>query len=159
MILDNNLVLSDSQALTASAVGSNYLDQEIVKSIGSGEPVGVLFTVEVAADQGTGDETYSFSVEYATNAAQSTGRQLMGQRIFDSGTPTAGLQNADLLVAGFQFVIPVPPVTQAEADLKLGVRYALSGTTPSITMRAEIVPLTSIDSASGVSYPSGYTIT
>jgi hypothetical protein len=159
MILDNNLVLSDSQAVTASAVGSNYLDQDIAKSLGSGEPMGVLFTVEVAADQTSGDEDYTFDVEYATNAAQSTGRQLVGRRVFESGTPAAPAQNADLLVAGFQFVIPVPPVSQAEAARYLGIRYTTAGTSPTVTMRAEIVPLTSVESAASVSYPSGYTIT
>jgi len=89
MILDSQLKFSDSQAVTADAVGTNVVDLSVARSIGSGEPMAVMFVVEVAADQTTGDEDYTFDVEYATNAAQTTGRQLMGRRIFESGTPTA----------------------------------------------------------------------
>ena len=99
------------------------------------------FNVEVAADQTTGDEDYTFDVEVATDAAQTTGRQLLGRRIFESGTPTAPAQDADLLVAGFAFAIPIPPAALSESARYLGIRYDVTGTTPTITVSAHLVPL------------------
>lgn len=156
MILDKQLQFSDSQAITADAVGTNVIDLSADRSIGVGEPMAVLFNVEVAADQTTGDEDYTFDVEYATNAAQTTGRQLIGRRIFESGTPTAPAQDADLLVAGFSFAIPIPPTDLSESEQYLGVRYDVTGTTPTITVSAHLVPMSFIGKANV--YANGITI-
>lgn len=158
MILDAQLQFSDAQAITASAVGTNVIDLVSDKSIGSGEPMAVLFVVDVAADQTTGDEDYTFDVEFSANAAQTSGRELVGRRVFESGTPAAPAQDADLLVAGFQFAIPVPPVTLSESDQYIGVRYTVAGTTPTITVTSFLTPLRGIDQ-NLVSYPDGFAIT
>ncbi len=158
MILDSQLQFSAAQALsTTGGVATNVIDLSIARAIGNGEPMAVVFTVSVAADQGSGDEDYQFDLEYATNAAQTTGRQLIGRRIFESGTPTAPAQNADLLVAGFSFVIPVPPTSTDEDGQFLGVRYVLAGTTPLITVSASLQPQSMIDQSA--LYASGYSIT
>lgn len=157
MFLDSQLQLSDSQAVTSSAVGTNTVDLSVAASIGSGNPVGVVFVVEVAADQSAGDEDYTFDVEFATAADQSAGRQVVGRRVFESGTPTAPAQNADLLVPGFKFVIPVPPVTQAEDERYIGVRYTTAGDGPGITVSAYLQPMDMIDDPKAI-YASGYTI-
>lgn len=156
MYVDAQLLFSDGQAVTSSAVGTNVIDLSAAQSIGNGEPMGVVFIVDVAADQTTGDEDYTFDVEYASNAAQTTGRQLIGRRVFESGTPTAPAQDADLLVAGFKFVIPVPPTTAAEDEQYLGIRYVTAGTSPTITMTAFLQPMSMIDAT--VDYADGYTI-
>lgn len=157
MFLDAQSQFSSSQALTATAVGENVIDLEVARSMGHGEPLGVLFIVEVAADQTTGDEDYTFDVEYATNAAQSTGRQLIGRRVFESGTPTAPAQDADLLVAGYRFVIPIPAVSGSEDARYLGIRYTLAGTTPTVTVSAFLQPLSMIDNPI-IHYANGYSI-
>ena len=110
MILDKQMQFSDSQALTASAVGTNVIDLGGDFEVGTGEPMAVVFSIEVAADQTTGDEDYTFDVELASDAAQTTARNLIGRRVYESGTPTAPAQDADLLVAGYQVVIPLPPL-------------------------------------------------
>lgn len=156
MILDAHNLFSDAQAVTASAVGANVIDLSQDRSIGNGEPLGVLFCVNVAADQTTGDEDYTFDLEYASNAAQSAGRQLIGRRVFESGTPAAPAQDADLLVAGFKFVIPIPPTLLSESERFLGIRYVTAGTTPTITVTAALLPLSMIQA--DVSYPDAITI-
>ena len=156
MYIDKLLKLSDSQALTATAVGTNVIDIEVARGVGNGEPMAVVFSVGVAADQTSSDEDYTFDVEYATNAAQSTGAQLMGRRIFESGTPTAPAQDADLLVAGFVFAIPLPPTTGDEDGDFIGVRYTLAGTTPTITVDAWLAPLS--DVSQYVAYADNVTI-
>lgn len=159
MILDAQNQFSDSQAITADAVGENVIDLSLARSIGQGEPMAVVIVVEVAADQTTGDEDYTFDVEYASDAAQTTGRELVGRRVFESGTPTAPAQDADLLVAGFSFVIPVPPVTADEDERYLGIRYDVAGTTPTITCSAYLQPMSMVELGSDPSYSSGYSIT
>jgi len=157
MILDAQMQFSDSQALTTTGdVGTNVIDLGGDRSIGTGEPMAVLFCVEVAADQTTGDEDYTFDVEYASAAAQNAGRQLIGRRVFESGTPTAPAQDADLLVAGYKFYIPIPPTVLSESERYLGVRYTLAGTTPTITVSAYLQPLSMCEAQ--VVYPNGYTI-
>lgn len=156
MYIDKLLKLSDAQALTATAVGTNVVDIEVARGVGNGEPMAVVFSIGVAADQTTGDEDYTFDVEYATNAAQSTGAQLMGRRIFESGTPGAPAQDADLLVAGFVFAIPIPPTMDDEDGDFIGVRYTLAGTSPTCTVDAWIAPLS--DVSQYVSYADNVTI-
>lgn len=156
-IIDANLLFSDAQAITADAVGTNAIDLSSDRSIGNGEPMAVVFVVDVAADQTTGDEDYTFEVEYASNAAQSTGRQLIGRRVFESGTPTAPAQDADLLVAGYKFVIPIPQTALSESERYLGIRYDVTGTSPTITCTAYLAPLSMIDGAKNV-YANGYDI-
>lgn len=157
MILDAQGQFSDSQAVTADAVGTNVIDLLQDRAIGNGEPMCVVFNVEVAADQTTGDEDYEFHVEYASDAAQTTGRKLIGMRKFESGTPTAPYEDADLLVAGFKFVIPIPPTALSESERYLGVRYDVTGTTPTITVSAHLMPLSMVE-VGQVSFPKGYTI-
>lgn len=157
MILDSQLLFSDAQAITADAVGTNVIDLSQDRALGIGEPMAVLFSVDVAADQTTGDEDYTFEVEYASNAAQTTGRQLIGRRVFESGTPTAPAQDADLLVAGFQFYITIPPTDLSESERFLGIRYDVTGTTPTITVTAALIPLSMAQKS--VSYANAYTIT
>ena len=157
MYTDAQLQFSDAQDVTTDAVGTNVLDLGVDRSIGNGEPMGVMFTVDVTADQTSGDEDYTFDVEYASNEAQTTGRQLIGRRVFESGTPDAPAQDADLLVAGFQFVIPVPPTTLAESERYLGIRYDTLGNTPTVTMTAQLMPMSMIN-ANNV-YADGFDIT
>ncbi len=156
MYIDDQLLMSDSQALTATAVGTNTIDLGVARSMGNGEALAVVFVVEVAADQTTSDEDYTFTVEYSSSADQSTGYVTMGQRLFESGTPAAPAQNADLLVAGYKFFIPVPPTTAGDDERYLGVRYTLAGTTPSITVSAYLAPMSTIDQ--DVLYADGFTI-
>lgn len=156
MLLDAEHEFSDSQALTATAVGTNTIDLTIDRSIGNGEPMAVLFVVEVAADQTTGDEDYTFEVEYASAADQSAGQKSVGRVIFESGAPTAPANNADLLVAGYNFTVAIPPRTLDTSERYLGVRYTLEGTSPSVTVSAYLQPMSMIDSQSDVHYAAGY---
>jgi hypothetical protein len=157
MFIDAQNLFSDAQAITADAVGTNVIDLGSDRSIGNGEPMVVVFQVDVAADQTTGDEDYTFEVEYASNAAQSTGRQLIGRRAFESGTPTAPAQDADLLVAGFIFTIPIPQTALSESERYLGIRYDVTGTTPTITVTAWLAPQSMVHSYNR--YPRGFTVT
>lgn len=155
MYVDSQALLSDAQAVTATAVGTNVIDLGVASSIGNGEPMAVLFVVDVAADQTTGDEDYTFTVEYAAVAAQTNGKT-MGQRVYESGTPAANSQDADLLVVGYRFAIPLPPTAAGDDARYLGIRYTTAGTTPTITVTAFLTPMSMIDA--NVDYADGFTI-
>ena len=77
--------------------------------------------------------------------------------MYESGTPGAPAQDADLLVAGYRVVIPIPPTTLSESEQYIGVRYTLAGTTPSVTVTAHLQPMSMIDS-NDVYYADGYAI-
>lgn len=157
MYIDLENQFSDAQAVTVDAVGTNVIDLSLNRSIGNGEPMAVVFAITTDADQTTGDEDYTFEVEYATNAAQTTGRQLIGRRVFESGTPTAPAQDADLLVIGFRVIIPIPPTTLDESAQFLGIRYDTTGTSPIIGVSAWLTPMSMIDATND--YADGFLIT
>lgn len=158
MLLDKQLQFSDSQALSSTgAISTNVIDLGAAdRNIFVGEPMAVVVNVEVSADQTTGDEDYMFSVETASDDGITTARKLLARRIFESGTPDAPAENADLLVAGFVFAIVLPPGGLAEAERYLAVRYLLAGTTPTITVSAHLVPLKNVPT--NVHYADGITI-
>lgn len=156
MYTDAQLQFSNSQAITTDAVGTNVLDLALNRSIGNGKAMCVMFVVDVAADQTSGDEDYAFELEYATDAPQTTGRQQVGERLFESGTPDAPAQNADLLVAGFTFFLPVPPTKLSESARYLGIRYNTTGTSPIITMSAWLMPQDQVDATND--HLSGFTV-
>ena len=156
MYLDSQLLLSDEQAITATAVATNIIDLGVARSIGNGEPMAVLFVVDVAASQTNSDEDYTFEVEYSSTADQSAGYVTMGRRLYESGTPAAPAQNADLLVAGYRFAIPIPPTGAGDDERYLGVRYTTLGTDETITVTAYLTPMSMIDAT--VDYADGFTI-
>lgn len=156
MILDLQNQLSDSQALTATALSTNVIDLGISNPLGVGEPMAVVFNVEVAADQGAGDEDYTFAIEVGSNAGISSARQELGRMIFESGTPTAPALDADLLVAGFVFAIQLPIVKAGVQNRYLGARYTLAGTSPSVTVSAHLVPSKNVPAEA--IFPKGYSI-
>lgn len=157
MILDAQTTFSDAQALTATALGTNVYDLGVAKSVGNGEPLCVMFVVDVAADQTSGNEDYAFQITYSSDAAQTTALRSVAAIYFESGTPTAPALDADLLVAGFKFFLPVPPTAQSVDERYIGVRYLLAGTSPTITVSAYLVPQSFAEAAQPY-YASGYTI-
>jgi hypothetical protein len=157
MYIDAQNQFSSAQTFAAGGgVGTNVIDLSLDRSIGNGEPMAVVFAVTTAAVVNTGDEDYQFDVEYASNAAQSTGRQLVGRRVFES-TPTAPAQDSDLLIVGFRIIIPIPPTALSESEQFLGIRVVTLGTGDSIDCDAWLTPMSMIDAPND--YASGYLIT
>ncbi len=74
MRTDAFLLLSDAQAVTADAASTNALALGAAGvDVGIGEPLAVVFVIDVAADYTTGDETYKFAVRTATASDGTTG--------------------------------------------------------------------------------------
>lgn len=141
MYIDNQLLLSDAQAITADAASTNLIDLGSDRDIGRGEAMGIVFTIDVAADFTTGNETYTFNLETDDNSSFSSA-EVIGSRTL----------TAAQLVAGSQWVIPVP--FNNERFLRLA--YDVGGTTPTVTVTAWLSPLSLVQSYG--QYPDAVTI-
>lgn len=146
MHIDTLGLVSDAQALTATAVCTDKVDTHAVtpiREIGTGNPLGFGISVDVAADFTTGDETYQFDIVSDTDAAL--------------GSPTVHasfvLTAAQLPLAKTWF-LPLPPGMPTERFL--GLRYTLGGTTPLLTVTAWLTTLSAF-AQEPVSYAKGYT--
>jgi hypothetical protein len=125
MYVDAFLLVSDSQAVTATAFSTNTIDLSNVtpaRDLSQGEQLGFGINVEVAADFTTGDETYTFEVVQSANA------NLSSPDVLSSVVRTAAQ-----LTAGTLLFLPLgAPITKRY----IGLRYTVAGTTPTITVSA-----------------------
>lgn len=137
MYIDSLLEFSRAQALSASGASTNIIDLGSDRDIGPGRPLWVVVSPSVAADNTTGDETYSIALQTDDNAA------------FSSPTTIATVAPAAAaLTAGSRFVIGMPFANERY----LRLNYTLGGTTPSVTLNAF---LTDQDPSSWQAYPDG----
>ena len=142
MFLDSKALFSDAQALTASAASTNIIDLGADGNLGIGEPMAAVVTLDVAADNTTGDETYTVSLQTEDIEAFTTAVTI------GSNTIAAGS------AAGSKVVIPVPADTNCDRYIRL--YYTLGGTTPTATITAFLVPMSMIQN--DVVYPDNITI-
>ena len=148
MITDARLLVSDAQALTATAVSTDAIPLNVAGvDLGKGEPMVFAFNVDVAADATTGDETYEFQIVTATNANLTTNQDIITAEAIARAT----------LTAGYRFALPIPVNRVAATATHIGVRYLLGGTTPTITMTANLMPQSFFDEPEGV-IRSGFTV-
>ena len=95
MILDNQLVLSDAQALTATAASTNVLDLKAAGLYGNGEPLALVVWVDVAADG-----TTVLLIEHVMKAVLALANRLLvlhhGQKIAE-GPPSEVLRDARVI--------------------------------------------------------------
>lgn len=149
MFNDAQHQFSDAQALTVTAVSTNVIDLGVDRNAGIGEPLCVLITVDVAADGTTGDETYKFDLQTDDNVGFASPEILSSRTV--SALPEIPRAAA---AAGFKLVLDVPNDLRCERFLRMN--YTLGGTTPTITVTAQLLPRSMVQ-AEAV-YPRGYTI-
>lgn len=63
MILDAQLQFSDSQAVTATAASTNYVDLGVARDIGTGEDLYIVVNCEVAMTDSGSDSTLAVALE------------------------------------------------------------------------------------------------
>lgn len=137
--------LASAQAFSASGATTDYLDGDVAADIGAGEPLAVVFTPTVAADHTTGDETYNFAIQMDSDPAFGT-----VQTIISSTVAAASL------VPGAKVVVPIPPILNGQQLRYLRGYLTLGGTTPSITVTVDVVPLSVVQEY--IAYPSGFVV-
>lgn len=142
MYIDAQNLFSDAQALTGSAASSNVIDLGVDGNLGIGEPMVVVVSLDAAADDANGDETYQFDLEFDDNGSF-TSASVVASRTFARGS-----------AAGEKFVLAVPADQSGERYLRLS--YTLGGTTPSVTVTAFLIPHNMVHNY--VQYADGFTI-
>lgn len=146
-IIDSQEVLSDAQALTATAVSTNTYDMVAAGLDDAiGEPMAVTFTTDVAAKTSNADETYQVTLVQSANADLSSPDVLIA-------TDTTFLSRAKF-VKGFRFHLPIPQGLITKRYF--GVRYVLGGTAPTWTVTAELQPLQMVQNEKV--YPANFVI-
>ena len=142
-ILDSLTRLVAAQAFASSAVTTNSLPLKVAgRDIAKGEPLAMVFTVTTSAAVAA-SETYVFHAQTATNANGTTGAQVI------AATPTytvaggAIANRTDILAAGTQVVLPIPPnAIPATATHLAG--YVTLGASGAISCTVDIVPLSHV---------------
>lgn len=148
MYLDALLLVSDAQAVTATAVATNVINLGAVtprRQIGTGEAMGFGVAVDVAADFTTGDETYQFDILSDDDVAIGSPKVI-----------ASFIRTAAELAAGSLHFLPLPQGFPKEQYLTL--RYTTGGTSPSVTVTAWLTTHT-LFSLTPANYAKGYTIT
>lgn len=146
MILDKENQLSASQALTATAVSGNTIDNGLVtpkRDIGNGEAMELVMCVEVAADFTTGNETYQLDFIQSANANLSS-PDVLASRIIAAADLTAGSIH--------HMPLPKGAITKRY----IGAQYTLGGTTPTITVSTYLQPVNMSESRKD--YADGFNI-
>jgi len=141
MILDNLLVVSDTQAFGAAGVSTNSIDLGLTtpgRQIGTGEPMGFGFAIDVAATVAAP----IVEIISATDAALTAG-------ILVHATRTIPLAEA---LAGLLFYLGLPQGTPTQRYL--GVRVTTAGGTVSMTVWLTMFSMFSVMHRY---YPKGYT--
>lgn len=140
--LDDQNLYSDAQALTATAASTNLIDHGVDGNLGVGEPMVVVLSLDVAADDGNADETYVAALEADDNSSFSSAASV--------GSVTITRGDA----AGTKYYIPVPPSESMERYSR--INFTLGGTSPSATVTARLVPASFLQNDKY--YASGYTV-
>lgn len=138
MFVDSQLMFSDAQALTTTAVSTNDIDLSSDRNIGKGEPMAVVVTF--GADSGGTSPT--LQVELLTD----------NDVAFGSATTLASSAVVLSAKAGDSIVLPIG----YENERYLRLNYVTGGTTPTATVDAYLQPMSMIDGKDDL--PNGYTI-
>lgn len=145
MIIDALGTLSDAQALTVTAASTNIMDFGSDRDMGRGQAICVIFTIDVAAAGTT--PTFEFTLQTDDNAGFSSPKNVV-TKLFGAlpSTPFAELTQ------GSKWILAMPADTSAERYLR--VNYTLGGTSPTLTVTAQVQPLRLTQQEA--IFPSGY---
>jgi hypothetical protein len=148
MIIDLQALLSNAQALTATAVSTNVYDAGSEREIGVGEPLSIVVVTVVAADVANADETYQVDVQ-VDSAVGFASPRIVGSRAWTTAQATAEL------TLGAKIVFALPQDFPGNERF-VRLNYTLGGTTPSWTVSSFIVPTSFVEA--WTSYPDAITI-
>ena len=144
MILDQNLIVSNAQAVTASAVSTDTIDLSVARDIGEGEELFMHFNVGTAVTA-AGAATVDF--------------QIIGSTASNLGSPvvlgTSGPIAKATLVAGARIAVKMNPQIASTGLRYIGANYVVAtGPLTAGTFTAAIVT----DIQDSKNYASGFAV-
>lgn len=111
MILDKELLVSNSQGITASAASTNYIDLGgSSRDIGAGEPLAMAVFVDGTADSAGDSATLTIAIQQDDNTLFSDPTTLLQTQAYTQASLTSGRD---------PIVIPVPEGMISEQYLRL----------------------------------------
>lgn len=118
MILDRNTLVSNAQAVTATAVSTDTIDLGAVRDIGTGTDISAFVTVDVAATA-AGAATVTFAVITSANADLSSATTLYTTAAIGKATLVAGYKVFDITIPkqllsrylGLSYTVATGPLT------------------------------------------------
>jgi hypothetical protein len=147
MIIDNQLLFSSNQALTASADSDNIIDLQNARDMGIGDnPALKLFVQVTTAFLTTNAGTVQVAIQGSTDNTTYTNYALSDSTAYTTASMTAGSRLFD---------IDMPrPKGGAALPRYLKLRYTIANTFTQGKVSAGLV----LDRNDYVAYPSGYTV-
>lgn len=146
MFLDAQLVFSDAQAITATAVSTNSIDTTFARNIGTGpERLYVVFLVKTAFTDSGSDSTVTPSLQTDSDPAFGTVATIRTYDTFAALSPV-----------GTRLIYLLEPITPAgKYKQYIRMNYTLAnGSLTTGAISAFIVDTAQLDAI----YPSGYSI-
>lgn len=140
MYIDRQNLVSDAQALTATAASTDFIDLGQERRLGVGEPMAVVISCDVA--MGGTTPTLVATLQSDDNTSFSSAASVVVSPTFSS------------FAAGAKYVLPIPPGVATERYVR--VNYTLGGTSPTITVTTALVPMSLVQN--DYVYPDGFTI-
>jgi len=118
MILDRNTLVSNAQAVTATAVSTDTIDLGALRDIGTGTKISAFVTVDVAATA-AGAATVTFAVITSANADLSSATTLYTTSAIGKATLVAGYKVFDITIPrqllsrylGLNYTVATGPLT------------------------------------------------
>ena len=151
MYLDRQNLVSQAQAVTASAVSTDTIDLGVNRDVGPGEDLRFVITVDTTV-AAAGAATVQFQIITSASAALSSPTILAQTDAIGKAELTAGRRPIELLIP--RTVLAAQPIGQRY----LGIQYTI-GTGP-LTAGAFTAGLTTGDTFQdvGKNYPAGFAI-
>jgi hypothetical protein len=129
MITDFEQLLSSAQSVTADAASTNLIDLGAADNdLGAGEPMALVVNFDVAM----GGTTPSVIVKLQQDTASA----------FSSPTDVVSAKSVASAALGDKIILPIPPGAVTEQYLR--AYYDVSGTNPTMTLTASIMPMSHI---------------
>lgn len=118
MIIDRNTLVSNAQAVTATAVSTDTIDLGALRDIGTGAKISAFVTVDVAATA-AGAATVTFAVITSANADLSSATTLYTTSAIGKATLVAGYKVFDITIPrqllsrylGLNYTVATGPLT------------------------------------------------
>ncbi len=101
-MIDKQLVLSDAQAVTATAESTYYVDLSVARDIGKGKQLYVVIGVQTVMDSSGEAATLTIALQTDDNTSFTSAVSVLSTQAYAESVLTAGRQ---------PIVIPIPPDT------------------------------------------------